>query len=212
MTAPFRRRLLPAMLLLCLLLTLLSASSALANGTPINVTLTYLPEISNSGPRSAAGVAEIVTSEGHVRLSAAGLPPLDGEQYVAWLVNTRTQESMPIATFNTDASSSVRLENMLPDAIPERDWNLVLVTIESIPEGNQPGPRRTIAGYFPEAAPSAGTPQQLPRTGGDTVPVAGAPVQAPAMPNQQLVYGGIAVIIVAVAVVAYGLGVSRSRR
>ena len=58
------------------------AGPAQANGTPIRITLRYVDGLSNFGPRNATGVAELITSEGEVRLTAAGLQKLaDNEEY-----------------------------------------------------------------------------------------------------------------------------------
>lgn len=197
-------------LVLAALLLLLSASSALANGKPVKVVLTYLPELSNAGPQSATGVAEIVMAEGEARLSLAGLPPLESEVYAAWLLNSQTRDALRVATFNTDATRSARVANVLPTEIPDKAWNVVLLTIEPNGNASQPGPKRSIAGYFPEATPGSGTPQQLPRTGGEAT--AGAPATTTPAASQWLTYLAAAIVGAVLLAVAYGLGLSQGRR
>ncbi|MBI4300300.1 MAG: hypothetical protein HY677_04120, partial [Chloroflexi bacterium] len=57
---------------------------AFANGAPIRVVLSYLDGVSNTGPKSASGIAEVVMAEGQVNLNVAGLPRLNGESYTVW--------------------------------------------------------------------------------------------------------------------------------
>ena len=58
-----------AALLAAPLALLAPAGPAQANGTPIRITLRYMPGLSNFGPQNATGVAELITSEGEVRLT-----------------------------------------------------------------------------------------------------------------------------------------------
>lgn len=141
-------------------------SLSLGNGAPISIVLSYLQGVSNWGPAGAAGVAELVFKEGEVRLTATGLPSLRGEEYRAWLVNTRSGESLSLAGFNPTEDQVARVDLVLADAIPERGWDLLLVSVET-PDGSgsSPGTRRTIAGRFPVPGGERG-PAQLPRTGG----------------------------------------------
>ena len=54
--------------------------------------------VSNFGPQNATGVAELITSEGEVRLTAAGLQKLaDNEEYTA-LDQLRCDQGEPAAT------------------------------------------------------------------------------------------------------------------
>lgn len=167
------RRLAAILVGLCVLLGV--AGGAEANGSPLRVVLTYLPEVSNWGPQGATGVAELVPAEGEVRVIALGLPRLSGEVYAVWLVNSRTGQSLEVGQFNVNDQSEARLGNVLPQAIPDEKWDMLLVTVEK--EGTSPvapGERRAIAGPINDQREGAAAPQQLPRTGG-TPPAAEQP-------------------------------------
>jgi len=151
--------------ILLLVLMAMLPRAAFADATPVQLILTHLPNVSNTGPSEASGIAELVLLEGEARLSATGLPKLEGaEQYTAWLVNTQTNDVFRIASFNAEGSVA-RFDKVLPDAIPDKKWNLLLVTIESDPEPRRPGDKHSIAGTFPRSQ-SDPPPAQLPNTGG----------------------------------------------
>src|SRR5262249_2145138 len=91
---PMRRTLLG---LVALAATLVSARTAFAAPTPVQLVLLYMPDVSNSGTPAASGIAELVMQEGEVRVSATGLPHLDDpDRYVAWLVNSQTNQSLRV--------------------------------------------------------------------------------------------------------------------
>jgi hypothetical protein len=150
-----------------LLAAFVAASVALADATPVQLVLLYLPNVSNTGTKAASGIAELVMPEGEVRVTATDLPRLDGDkQYVAWVVNSQTNDFKRIGAFNTDESSSaVHYENVLPDAIPNKQWNLLLVTVEDDASATRPSARHSIAGVFPRAD-NEPLPGVLPNTGG----------------------------------------------
>src|SRR5215211_2181972 len=92
---------------------LLAAATALltpanpvqANGTPIRITLRFMPGLSNFGPQNATGVAELITSEGEVRLTAAGLQkPADNEEYALWISSDETNERLRLGTVQVNDS------------------------------------------------------------------------------------------------------------
>ncbi len=147
---------------------MLVAHVALADATPIQLILLYMPNVSNTGTTAASGIAELVMPEGEVRISTADLPRLDDdEQYVGWVVNTSSNEFKRLGAFNTaESSGAVHYENVLPDAIPNKHWNLLLVTVESSATPDQPSARHSIAGVFP-SADNQPLPGILPNTGGD---------------------------------------------
>jgi hypothetical protein len=149
------------------LLSLASAGGALANGKPIQIVLSYVPDVSNTGPQNATGVAELVLAEGEVRVAATSLPRLDPpEHYEAWAMNTNTNEALALGSFNTAyTTGDARLDQVLPGAIPDKRWNLFLVTIEESPTPTIPGEKRAIAGYFPPEGTEP-QPNLLPNTGG----------------------------------------------
>ena len=96
------------------------AHVVLADATPVQLVLLYMPNVSNTGTPAASGIAELVMPEGEVRINAADLPRLDSEkQYVAWVINTETNDFQRLAAFNTaESSKAVHFESVLPDAIP----------------------------------------------------------------------------------------------
>src|SRR5215216_4390331 len=100
--------------------TILGSSTAFADATPVQLVLLYIPNVSNTDTPSASGIAELVMPEGEVRLSAAGLPRLEGgERYVAWLLNSQTSQFYRLGSFNSNESNeAVHFEDVLPEAIP----------------------------------------------------------------------------------------------
>jgi len=129
--------------------------------------LVYMPNISNTGTPAATGIAELVMPEGEVRIQAAGLPRLDGaERYTAWLVNSQTNQYFRLGSFNsTEEKEAVHFEDVLPEAIPNKQWNLLLVTIEISAEATRPSGTHSIAATFPRSERDP-APQLLPNTGG----------------------------------------------
>ncbi len=190
------------------LAALLVPRPALANGRPIQIVLTYLPNVSNTGSPSASGIAELVLAAGEVRASATGLVRLDPPgRYQAWVVNTNTNESLPVGQFNTAyTTGNATLDQVLPDPIPDKGWNLFLITLEDTPNPTSPSERRSIAGYFPspEAQPE---PSQLPNTGGP-VPVELVTLQTQ---EERTRFAGLAALVLVLGLTAgYVLGRRRS--
>jgi hypothetical protein len=148
--------------------TLLGGRIALADATPIQLILLYMPNVSNTDTPKASGIAELVMLEGEVRIKTADLPRLDGDQrYVAWTVNSGTNEFQKLGAFNTaESTGAVAFENVLPDAIPNKHWNLLLITVEDNADAAEPSSRHSIAGLFP-SPDNAPLPVVLPNTGGD---------------------------------------------
>ena len=153
---------------LAVVTTLTWGGVALADATPVQLVLLYMPNVSTTGTTSASGIAELVMPEGEVRISTADLPRLDGDQqYVAWVVNSCTNEFQRLGAFNTAQSTgAVHYENVLPDAIPNKHWNLFLVTVENSGTPDRPSARHSIAGVFP-SGDNETLPGALPNTGGD---------------------------------------------
>ena len=149
-----------------LLCAVLSVSSAFADATPVQLLLVYMPNVSNTDTPKASGIAELVMQEGEVRIEATNVPHLDGpRQYVAWVVNSETNEFRRLGSFNASDASSVHYENVLPDAIPNKHWNLLLLTIEDSAAPAKPSSNHSIAGAFPRAE-NEPLPVVLPNTGG----------------------------------------------
>jgi hypothetical protein len=198
-------------LLLGLLLALLPALPTHANGAPVNVTLSYLQGVSNWGPTNATGVAELVYREGEVRLTTTGLPRLSGEQYRLWLVNTANNDRHPVLRFNTSEDGVVRLNQVLPEAIPDKEWNLLLVAAEA--DGANPaapGDRVSIAGRIQVQGAEPPRPGELPRTGG--APPAGGLAGAPGTALSPALLGMAALGLLIAIVAAFGLGRWTARR
>jgi hypothetical protein len=145
----------------------LLAQAALADATPVQLILLYMPNVSNTDTPKASGIAELVMLEGEVRIKTADLPRLDGDQrYVAWVVNSGSNEFQRLGAFNTsEATGAVAFETVLPDAIPNKHWNLLLVTVEENAEPAKPSSKHSIAGLFP-SADNVSLPIVLPNTGG----------------------------------------------
>jgi hypothetical protein len=186
-----------------LLATIFSTSTVLADATPIQLMLLYLADVSNTGTPAASGVAELVLPEGEVRVSATGLPSLEGTtRYVAWLVNSETNQYLRLGDFNANDNNAVHYEDVLPDAIPNKNWNLLLVTVESDADPSRPSNKHSIAGVFPRSDRDA-PPQLLPNTGGaddaDILPASNRPDWLP--------IAGLAALTLSVGLAAgYGLG------
>jgi len=187
MSAALDRRL-PLLLLSTLIAAALAllASPALparANGVPTIVTLSYLDGLSNWGPTDASGSVELIFAEGYVRLSADGLPVLEGERYQGWIVNSQTNDAISIGQFNTTLDGEIRYEGVLPP-IADFGFDLFILTVEPDPDdAPQPSAQRSIGGRFsliglPATDGSLATdtqsnggisPQQLPNTGDPTL-------------------------------------------
>ncbi len=164
---------------LLLLIVLIAAAwlappPAAANGMPVRVVLGYMPGVSNWGPTDAAGVAELVFKEGEVRLSVAGLPRLGSETYNIWLLKMAAGAAYNLGRFNVGPDGTARLDYVLPEPIPEENWDLLLISVEDAAPA-APGPRRSIAGRIEPPEGRGPAPAELPRTGGDAAPPAAAP-------------------------------------
>jgi hypothetical protein len=148
--------------------TLLCGRAAFADAMPIQLVLLYMPNVSNTGATDATGIAELVMQEGEVRIKTADLPRLDGDQrYVAWAVNSSNNNFLKLGAFNTaESTGAIDYETVLPDAIPDKHWNLLLVTVEDNADATHPSSKHSIAGVFP-SPDNAPLPVVLPNTGGD---------------------------------------------
>jgi hypothetical protein len=198
-------------LLLAFALALLApAGPAQANGTPIRITLRYIDGLSNTGPRNATGVAELITSEGEVRLTAAGLQkPADNEEYQVWISSDQTGERMRLGVVAVNDGGIGRLDTVLRDPIPEKPWDLMVLSIEA--KGSQPaapGNKLSIAGRFSMTPGGGEAPRVLPNTGGE-VPGAGTPPSG----LLGLSSGGtILLALLVVGAIGFALGRVGSRR
>jgi len=189
------------------------AAPAGANGTPVRIVLSYLNGVSNFGPQNATGVAELVMSEGEVRVTTAGLQRLPGEQYHVW-ISDGADRRLWLGAFDVSEQGVGRLDRVIREDIPERDWNLMALTVEQ--GGTQPGApsnRRAIAGRFPTTPGAGARPGQLPNTGGTpTAGSTGNDVSSPALWSGISREGLLLLGLLLVAGVGFGLGRAGSRR
>jgi hypothetical protein len=124
-----------------------------ADGTPVDIPLRYVPGISNWGPTSATGDAQVVLVEGEVRVTTSGLTPLSGDLYQAWLVNTKTGDRLSVGKFNAGPDNQGSLDAVVD--LSGRVFDLVAITVQPEPDlSGQPDARLSLAGFFP----SDGTP------------------------------------------------------
>ncbi len=152
-------------LALCLLHLALTPTPAQADATPIRVVLSYLDGVSNWGPKQASGLMELVRQEGEVRLTARGLPAMGTMHYVLWITREGSDDVYRLGEPLLQADGTAVLDLLLPTAVPDRAWNLALLTLEDSPNPEHPGPRRSLAGRFPQFSPEGPLPRSLPNTG-----------------------------------------------
>lgn len=155
--------------LLCAAIAILAGMSAtaLANGVPVKVYLTYLPEFSNHGPTSASGTATISIGEAWLELEAKGLPHLKDNFYEVWITNAETGKPISLGKFNADTKGVVAYRADFDD-LPEVEYRYLFVSVEPEPDPDPaPDKRVTIAGVFPSARllVVSGTPTPTPEPG-----------------------------------------------
>lgn len=110
---------------------------------------------------------EVVRQEGEVRLSGRGLPGAPGQHYVLWLTREGSGDADRLGEPRVRPDGTLVLDLVLPEDIPDRGWNLALLTVEDSATPSHPGPRHSMAGRFPQL-PSNGpgtVPSNLPNTG-----------------------------------------------
>lgn len=165
------RRLRPPLLAALLLAAMIFAAGArwvAAEAASKRVILSYVPVISNWGPREANGVVLLSYAEGDVRADLVDLPPLgDSERYQLWLENATSREYFPVARFNARPNQTTYLDVELSDPIPDRNWDYVVVTVEPEPDPSPaPEGRVAIVGSIPGTAAEVRVfPAALPKTG-----------------------------------------------
>lgn len=145
-----------------------------AESPAIVIALSYVRGYSTWGPTNVAGVARLWPGEGVVVLNVHDLPHLlNGDMYVAWLVNTSSGESLRLDAFNTSDAGDAEMDKIFDQALP-RGANALLVTVSHPGDPSAlPGPQRTLVGYFlPQN--TAPAPQQ---PAASATPAASAPSQ-----------------------------------
>lgn len=182
----------PAAVVIAALLLALGLAPVRAEAETIRVILSHVPVLSNWGPTEANGVVLISYAEGDVRADLVGLPRLAaGEHYGLWLWNSATGASYALAQVNAVAEGTTYVDQLLPEPIPDRGWDYVLVTVENASSaGTAPSERIAIVGSLP------GTPAE-------------AEIFPPALPQTGLVHnqsGSEKVLLVAAGASLLGLG------
>lgn len=152
-----------------------------ANGKPVTIYLSFLPEFSNTGAETATGTANVSIGEAWVDLTADGLPQLQGEQYEGWLQEAETGKRFSVGKFNADADGHVAYYVQL-DNIPVADYQYFLITIEPDPDPSPDADARiTIAGLFPNPQLVEVTPTPVP-TAPAAQPITGTETMTGTMP------------------------------
>jgi len=194
-----KQRIIPIFLALWMALQI-AVGSAIANGSPVSLYLSWLPGITNwADGRAASGSALVSVSLGELKLNVESLPHLTTGMYEAWLVTEDMQEMVSMGRFNSDMLGQARHEFVRED-LPARDYRYLLISVEPQPDSDPDSSGVwAIGGVFPDTAllvvtatPPAGTgtreagtagpgltptpppPQALPVTGGEgTTPYGG---------------------------------------
>ena len=140
------KRLLFALVLVALLLT--PALAAQANGNNQVIFLTYLPGVSNSGNKSASGIAVVDLVTGEVAVQVTNMTQIVDEHYEVWLTGPNLTDPVHVAALPPDG----HLPTVIVPNLPPMDYRYVLLTLES--DGATPatpGDKRSLAGVFPNA-------------------------------------------------------------
>jgi len=162
---------------------LLTATVALANGVPVRLFLNYLPDISNWGPQTATGSAMVGVGDGFVQLSVSGLPHLNGEKYTVWLSPQDEGDWVRIGTFNVDETGAGDF-GWTPEVFPYQQYRLIVITVEPDPDTDgKPDERVSLVGHFPNSEAVASTPStETQKPGGgeqpDRLPVTGGMLES----------------------------------
>jgi hypothetical protein len=135
--------------------------------------LSYLNGVSTFGPQNATWVSELITSEGEVRLTAAGLQKLgDDEEYQLWITSDEAKQQLRLGTVQVNDAGVGRLDTVLKQPIPEINWDLMAITVAKKGQADGgPSDKRSIAGRFSVSQPNGPGPRLLPNTGGAPDPV-----------------------------------------
>ena len=189
-----RLPLLAVAVLLCA--ALFAPGAARANGVPTRIDLSYLANLSNFGPTSATGEAELSYAEGIIRIDARGLQPLDKGAYGIWLVKSSANSSINVGFFNAAGDGSASYSGKLPQ-LTDYDYDLILLTAQPVADTSvPPSDQRAIGGYYtPIQKPDSNAqvaadtqPGTLPNTGDlpDAAVAAPSPTANPAARRHEL--------------------------
>lgn len=163
-----------------------------AEELPITVPLSYIVNLSNWGPTTATGTAQVWQQEAEVRVTVAGLPVLSGQLYAVWLVNTQAGKFLPVGRFNVAPDGTATLDVSMQGSLPD-GYNTVLITVQPDPETahNVPSKLYSIAGFFPGNSAIQHQVKYLPDTGAkaEHPPAETATTAPPASHNHLLTVG-----------------------
>jgi hypothetical protein len=160
--------------LLCVTLAIIIASfitlflqknNVSAEETPMSVSLSYVANLSNWGPKTATGAAEIWRNDAEVRLRVDGLTQLQNQAYSCWLANLQDGKFVLVGRFNVSANGSAVMDVTLKGSFPN-GYTTVLVTVQPEPDSQSDKPSQlySIAGFFPGTSAQQ-KPTVLPSTG-----------------------------------------------
>lgn len=155
---------------LAVLAALGGGDAAYANGVPQLVKLTYLPGVSNFGPKDAEGVLEFSFAEAYARVDVKNLQPTEGYTYEGWLTGGKGQPLL-VGTITPGADGVGAFETKLEN-LTRYDYDVFIVAARSSTSARAEMPAdKSIAGRFTviqdSSAQAAGDtrPAMLPDTG-----------------------------------------------
>lgn len=191
-------------------------STAAANGVPVKIFLSYLPELSNYGATTASGVAQVSIGEAWVEVKAEGLPQLEGLQYEAWLVTADDEKMISMGKFFSDADANVDYYAEF-DNIPALEYRYFVISVESVPDPDlaTADERRTIAGVFPNTRLEvvSGTPTPTLAPGITPTPAAPAALPVTGQTNSPVMIMTILlVVLISGGIILWGVAFVVKRR
>jgi hypothetical protein len=154
-----------AIIIACFITLFLQKTMVSAEETPMSVSLSYVANLSNWGPKTATGAAEIWRNDAEVRLRVDGLTQLKGQAYSCWLANIQDGKFVLVGRFNVSANGSAVIDVTLKGSFPN-GYTTVLITVqpEPDPQSDKPSQMYSIAGFFPGTSAQE-RPTVLPSTG-----------------------------------------------
>jgi len=156
-----------ALLLLLAAALALTGAPAHAEERPVDVPLSYIVNLSNTGSPTAVGTAEVWQTDAEVKLTVQGLDPLPkGQVYALWLVNPHAGHFMPVGRFSVSATGNALIDVSLQGSL-DGGYSMVLVTVQADPDPHRgvPSSKYAIAGFFPGSQAVQKQVKYLPDTG-----------------------------------------------
>jgi hypothetical protein len=145
----------------------LIGAPAHAEERPIDVPLSYIINLCNTGSPTAVGTAEVWQTEAEVKLTVQGLDPLrSGQIYALWLVNPQAGHFLPVGRFQVSAAGSALIDVSMQGSL-DPAYSMVLVTVQPDPDPHRgvPSSNYVIAGFFPGSQAVQKQVKYLPDTG-----------------------------------------------